>query len=128
MPSQSSDQQESPLHEDAGAVRNCLALLAELRLHCGRDAIRWMRYVEDALDDAVSIDPAEALPADGNAMRRKLGDVRRGGVARGFHLGVLAAMLAIQGILASDRPPTEADLKRFGLVRPAAGAQLKLFD
>ncbi|HDI59880.1 MAG TPA: hypothetical protein ENF48_05965 [Desulfobacteraceae bacterium] len=119
-------------HPDPGAqeraIRVSADLLDELRSYCDRNGIRFLAFVEEALEKATYVDQIETLLHDGATLLEKLEAERRRGVALGFSLGVLAATLALQGILEPGRHLTPEAVGQFLMSRPVSGEQLKLFD
>ena len=128
MPAKPSSENESPAGEQARAIHVSADLLDELRSYCDRNGIRLLAFIEDALEKATYVDEMETLLHDGATLLEKLEAERRRGVALGFSLGVLAATLALQGILEPGRRLTPELVGRFLISRPAGGEQLKLFD
>jgi hypothetical protein len=114
--------------ETERSIRVSAALLDELRGYCDRNGIRLLAFIEEALEKATYVDEIENLLHDGATVLDKLEDERRRGVALGFKLGVLAATLALQGILEPGRRLTPELVGRFLMGQPASGEQLKLFD
>jgi hypothetical protein len=128
MPAKPSSENESPAGEQARAIHVSADLLDELRSYCDRNDIRLLAFIEEALEKATYVDEIETLLHDGATLLEKLEAERRRGVALGFSLGVLAATLALQGILEPGRRLTPERVNRFLMSRPASGEQLKLFD
>lgn len=128
MPAKPSSENESPAGEQARAIHVSADLLDELRSYCDRNGIRLLAFIEDALEKATYVDEMETLLHDGATLLEKLEAERRRGVALGFSLGVLAATLALQGILEPGRRLTPEVVGRFLMSEPASGEQLKLFD
>ena len=109
-------------------IRISEALYDELRDYCDRSGIRFVRFVEEALEKATYVDEIEALLKDGGTMLEKLEAERRRGVAHGFAMGMLAATLALDGRLETGRLMTPADAARLTPSRPVTGEQIRLFD
>ena len=109
-------------------IRISGSLYDELRAHCDRYGIRFVRFVEEALEKATYIDEIEALLKDGGTMLAKLEAERRRGVAHGFAMGVLAATLSMDGNLEAGRLMTPEAALPSVPSRPVTGSQLKLFD
>ena len=128
MPAKPSSENESPAGEQARAIHVSADLLDELRSYCDRNGIRLLAFIEDALEKATYVDEMETLLHDGATLLEKLEAERRRGVALGFSLGVLAATLALQGILEPGRRLTPELVGRFLMDLPASGEQLKLFE
>jgi hypothetical protein len=114
--------------EKERTIRVSADLFDELRNYCDRNGIRLLAFIEEALEKATYVDEIETLLHDGATLLEKLEAERRRGVALGFSLGVLAATLALQGILEPGRRLTPEVVGRFLMSQPASGEQLKLFD
>jgi hypothetical protein len=129
MPLKPANENNSDPGDQERAIRVSAGLLDELRSYCDRNGIRLLAFVEDALEKATYVDQIETLLHDGATLLEKLEAERRRAVALGFSLGVLAATLALQGILEPGRRLTPEVVGRFLMSRTATGGeQLKLFD
>ena len=112
--------------EDA-VLRVSRELYARLREHCDRLGIRFVDFVEDALDNAVMEDVENnSLEKELEALRRKAESYDRA-FNRGFQQGFAFFHLMLKGLGVSESLDEELTIvRKFPAVVPK-GEQVKLF-
>ena len=113
--------------------KNIISIDAELydrlRKYCDQQGIRFMAFIEDALESAPRREEELKMVADARDMLKQIERARRQSFRRGFWQGFYAATFAVQGNMGLCIANTPSELspenEKFKTVD---GGQLKLFD
>ena len=104
-------------------------LHAELRAYCDSCGIRFMDFVEDALEQAIKFEEIlnKSEKAD-QVLNQATKDMKRS-FRHGFHVGLVAGVFLAQGRLGSSQDSTPSELSyRNEPNKVVSGSQLSLFD
>lgn len=104
-------------------------LYAELREYCDSCGIRFVDFVEDSLEQAITfeeiLDKSEKADQIFNQATKNMQRAFR----HGFHVGFVAGVFMAQGLLGSSKDCTPAELSyKNDPNKVVTGAQLSLFD
>ena len=104
-------------------------LHAELRAYCDSCGIRFIDFVEDALEQAIRFEEIldKSEKAD-QVLNQATKDMQRS-FRHGFHVGLVAGVFLAQGRLGSSKDSTPSELSyRNEPNKVVTGSQLSLFE
>ena len=104
-------------------------LYAELRAYCDSCGIRFMDFVEEALEQAIKFEEIldKSEKAD-QVLNQATKDMRRS-FRHGFHVGLVTGVFMAQGRLGSSKDSTPPELSyRNEPNKVVTGSQLSLFE
>ena len=96
--------------------------------NCIVSSIRFVDFIEDALERATYLDRIEEIVNDADRVKEKIADAQQISVRYGFKRGVLAALLALDGQLGLSRNLIPDAVRSKPPFKTVSGGQLKLFD
>jgi len=120
------DEEQNKSHLKTISIR--AKLYDQLRAYCDQKGIKFVDFIEEALESAAHLDHITEILGDEESLKEKIADEQRTSIRYGFRRGILAALLAVDGRLALSQdmiPPAVTEKVPFKTV---SGGQLKLFD
>ena len=104
-------------------------LHAELRGYCDSSGIRFVDFVEDALEQAIAFEEILDKSEKADQVLKRATEDRRQSFRHGFHVGLVAGALMAQGRLGASKDCTPAKLSyKYEPHKVVTGTQLSLFD
>jgi len=104
-------------------------LHAELRDYCDRCGIRFIDFVEDALEQAIRFEEILDKSEKADQVLNQATKNMQRSFRHGFHVGLVAGVFMAQGRLGSSKDSTPSELSyRNEPNKVVTGSQLSLFD
>jgi len=104
-------------------------LYAELRAYCDSCGIRFMDFVEDALEQAIRFEEILDKSEKADQVLNQATKNMQRSFRHGFHVGLVAGVFMAQGRLGSSQDSTPSELSyRNEPNKVVSGSQLSLFD
>lgn len=104
-------------------------LHAELRAYCDRFGIRFIDFVEDALEQAIAIEEILDKSEKADQLMSQATKEMQRSFRHGFHVGLVAGVFLAQGRLGSSKNCTPPELSyRNEPNKVVTGSQLSLFE
>ena len=103
-------------------------LFQELRQYCDRNGLRFVEFIEDALETAIHRHHLEALFNDENKLKERIDKERRHALQKGFDQGVIAATLVLRKKIIPQGDLISKEIRERLSFQPVTGGQAKLFE
>jgi hypothetical protein len=104
-------------------------LHAELRAYCDRCGIRFIDFVEDALEQAIRFEEILDKSEKADQVLNQATKNMQRSFRHGFHVGLVAGVFMAQGRLGSSKDSTPSELSyRNEPNKVVTGSQLSLFE
>lgn len=104
-------------------------LYAELRVYCDSRGIRFVDFVQDALEQAISFEEILDKSEKADQVLNQATNNMQRSFRHGFHVGLVAGVFLAQGRLGASKDSTPSEVSyRNEPNKVVTGSQLPLFD
>jgi len=121
-------QTEHDNNERMKSLRIDAELYEKLRAYCDQNDIRFIEFIQEALENATHLDHITEILADEGRVKERIEEEQRVSVRYGFKRGLLAALLALDGKLELSWDMTPIEVRKQLPIKTVKGDQLPLFD
>ena len=113
--------------DDTVKIDISVELYQNIREYCDKNSLRFIDFIEDALESATYRDELERLVNDESKMKERIENEGVVSIQRGFIRGVMAATLAMKGNSGLGEALTPKEIKKSYHFIPVRGGQIKMF-
>jgi hypothetical protein len=114
--------------EDLKTIRIDPDLYNQLRNYCDENGIRFLEFVEWALENAVHLDQVEDIINNEAKIMERIKKERKDSLRVGFRRGFCAALLTLQGKIELSLEHTPLEERSIATYKSITSGQLNLFE